>query len=41
MKDDDKELRRGKSRLPHGSGDRNVNESMREEGFEHAPKKPR
>jgi hypothetical protein len=36
---DDKELGGGKSRIPHGSGDRNANESMREEGFEHAPKK--
>jgi hypothetical protein len=37
-KDDGKEMRGGKSRVPHGSGDRNSNESMRDEGFEHAPK---
>jgi hypothetical protein len=39
MKGDDKELRGGKAHVPHGSGDRNSNESMREEGFEHAAKK--
>ena len=31
----------GKRKVPHASGDRNANESMREEGFEHAPKKSR
>jgi hypothetical protein len=32
-----KELK-GKRKVAHGSGDRNANESMREEGYEHPRK---